>query len=242
MKNNKTVIELKGVGKLYKLFKNDRQRFMAALLPKREVKKKQALHNISLRVKKGESIAILGKNGAGKSTLVKLITGVTFPTKGELHINGRIGAMLELTAGFDEALTGRENIYLRAAILGIDKTEIELKEAEIISFADIGEYIDQPVRYYSSGMKARLGFAINAHTDPDILIIDEALSVGDRAFKRKCHQKVAEIRLREQMTLILITHSMDSAVEFCKRGVIIDDGGVVFDGNITKAVERYCKM
>ena len=232
-------IEFKNVSKMYKLYKNDRQKLMAALIPGKKLRQKTANDNISFQIERGESVAILGKNGAGKSTLLKLITGVAFPSSGEVVVNGQVSAILELTAGFDEALTGRENIYLKGMILGLDKSAIAKIEKEITDFADLAEYIDQPVRTYSSGMKARLGFAINAHINPDILIIDEALSVGDKDFRKKCRTKIAEIRAHEHVTVLLVTHSADSAREFCERGLVLDNGKLVCDGAIAEALDFY---
>lgn len=234
-------IELANVSKIYKLYKNDRQKIAAAIMPGKKLTQKVANDDISFRIMHGESVAILGKNGAGKSTLLKLITGVTFPTSGDITVNGKVSAILELTAGFDDALTGRENIYLKGIILGMDKSAVAEIESNIVDFADIGEYIDQPVRTYSSGMKARLGFAINAHVNPDILIIDEALSVGDKDFRKKCRKKLAEIRAREHVTVLLVTHSADSALEFCDRSIVLEKGKMVYDGPTKDALDFYDK-
>jgi len=235
------VVEFKSVSKIYKLYRNDREKLIAALVPKRKLREKVANDNISFKVTRGESVAILGKNGAGKSTLLKLITGVTFPSKGELVINGQVSAILELTTGFDDALTGRENIYLKCMIMGLEKSVIQEIEREVVAFAELGEYIDQPVRTYSSGMKARLGFAVNAHVNPDILIIDEALSVGDKNFRKKSRAKIAEIRAREHVTVLLVTHSAESARDFCERGLVLENGTLVRDGPIDEALKFYNK-
>ena len=173
------VIEFKNVTKIYKLFKNDKKRFASLFFKNIKVKEKRAVDNVSLKINKGEAVAIFGKNGAGKSTILKMITGVTFPTEGNVTVNGRVSALLELTSGFDQEFTGRENIYLKGQILGLKNKEIKELEQIIIDFAELEEYIDQPVRTYSSGMKARLGFSINVNIKPEILIVDEALSVGD---------------------------------------------------------------
>lgn len=245
MKNNKRpskakiAIEFKAVSKVYKLYKNDRQKLAALLIPRKKLREKIANDDVSFKIKRGESVAILGKNGAGKSTLLKLITGVTFPSKGEIIVRGQISAMLELTAGFDDALTGFENIHLKGLILGLTKHQVQEIEKDIINFADLGEYIDQPVRTYSSGMKARLGFAVNAHINPDILIIDEALSVGDKDFRKKCLNKITEIRTLDHVTVLLVTHSMESASEFCERGLVLDNGKLVYDGITVDALDFY---
>lgn len=239
MTNNNIAIEFKGVSKLYKLYKNDRQKLVAALIPQKKLRQKIANDDISFQIVRGESVAVLGKNGAGKSTLLKLITGVTFPSSGSVVVNGQVSAILELTAGFDDALTGRENIYLKGIILGLEKSSVAKIEKEIIDFAELGEYTDQPVRTYSSGMKARLGFAINAHINPDILIIDEALSVGDKDFRKKCRTKIAEIRAQEHVTVLLVTHSAESAREFCERGLVLEDGKLVYDALTADALDFY---
>lgn len=238
---NSIAIEFKNVSKIYKLYKNDREKLAALLFPWKHLQEKRANSSISFTIKRGESVAILGNNGAGKSTVLKMITGTTFSTLGEVKVYGQVSAILELTSGFDDALTGRENIYLKGIILGLKKSAISEIENEIIDFADLGEYINQPVRTYSSGMKSRLGFAINAHINPDILIIDEALSVGDKEFQKKCRDKISEIRKREHVTVLLVTHSAQSAREFCERGVMLEDGKLVFDGPIDDALNFYGK-
>ncbi len=235
------VVEFKHVTKTYKLYKNDREKITAALIPGKKLKEKTANDDISFKVTRGESVAIIGKNGAGKSTLLKLITGVTFPNKGEVIVNGQVSAILELTTGFDDALTGRENIYLKCMILGLEKAAVKEIEEEVIAFAELGEYTDQPVRMYSSGMKARLGFAVNAHINPDILIIDEALSVGDKDFRKKSRKKIAEIRAREHVTVLLVTHSAESAQDFCERGLVLVNGKLVHDGTVADALDFYNK-
>ncbi len=236
------VIEFKDVTKVYKLYKNDKARLKAVFNKNIKHTKKMAVNKVSFSVKRGEAVAIFGKNGAGKSTLLKMITGVTFSTEGEIRVEGRVSALLELTAGFDPELTGRENIYLKGQIMGISDEEIAELEKGIIDFAAIEEYIDQPVRTYSSGMKARLGFAINSNIRPEILIIDEALSVGDVNFKKKCVEKVNEIIEREGVTLLFVTHSTSVAKEFCSRGMVMRQGNLIFDGDIDSAIERYRQM
>lgn len=237
-----TVIKFKNVTKIYKLFKNDKKRLLSIFLKNIEYKEKKAVDDVSFEIKKGESVAIFGKNGAGKSTILKIITGVTFPTKGEVSVNGRVSALLELTSGFDQEFTGRENIYLKGQILGIKDSEIKKLESEIVDFAELEEYIDQPVRTYSSGMKARLGFSINVNIKPEILIVDEALSVGDEAFRKKCIKKVNEIIQKEDVTLLFVTHSTNVAKDFCKRGMVMKKGKVVFDGEIKEAIKNYDKI
>ena len=233
------VIEFKNVTKTYKLFKNDKMRLISTLFKIKNYKEKHAVNNVSFNIKKGESVAIFGRNGAGKSTILKMITEVCYPTDGEISVKGRVSALLELTSGFDPEFTGRENIYLKGQLLGLKNNEIKELEQEIIDFAEIEEYIDQPIRTYSSGMKARLGFSINVNIKPEILIVDEALSVGDENFRKKCSKKVNEIIKNEGVTLLFVTHSVGMAAEFCKRGMVMETGKIVFDGNIEDAIKRY---
>lgn len=233
------VIEFKNVTKRYKLFKNDKKRLLALFFKNIKYKEKKAVNDVSFKIHKGETVALFGKNGAGKSTILKLITGVCYPTSGEIIVNGRVSALLELTSGFDPEFTGRENIYLKGQLLGLKNSEIEELEQTIIDFAEIEEYIDQPVRTYSSGMKARLGFSINVNIKPEILIVDEALSVGDEEFKNKCITKVNEIINSEDVTLLFVTHITSTAKEFCKRGIFMKDGKIIFDGKIEDTIEKY---
>ena len=232
-------IEFKNVTKVYRLYKNDKSRLAAIFSKKIKFRKKIANKKISLKIYKGESIVILGRNGAGKSTFLKMITGVIFPTKGDVIVNGRVSALLELTAGFDQEFTGRENIYIKGNILGLEKHEIQKIENSIIDFSELSEYIDQPVRTYSSGMKSRLGFAINSSINPDILVIDEALSVGDFKFRKKCNKRINELISKEHVTVLYVTHNPSSALDICSRGIIMDKGWVTFDGNIDEAIEMY---
>lgn len=236
------IIEFRNVSKKYKLYSGNRQKLASIFFKNVKVKTKDAVQDVSFSINRGESVALLGKNGAGKSTILKMITEVCFPTEGEIIVRGRVSALLELTAGFDPELSGRENIYLKGTTLGLPKSEIKELEPDIIDFADIGEYIDQPVRSYSSGMKARLGFAINANVKPEILIVDEALSVGDTAFKNKCLEKVNKLISDENVTLLLVTHSSSMAKQFCKRGMVIASGKINFDGDIDEAVKKYEAM
>ena len=233
------IIEFKNVYKRYKLYASNRQRLLSVFFKHIKIKTKDAVKDVSFSIQPGEAVALVGSNGAGKSTILKMITGVCFPTSGEIDVRGRVSALLELTAGFESEMTGRENIYLRGTTLGLNKDEIKALEPTIIEFADIGEYIDQPVRSYSSGMKARLGFAINANVQPEILIVDEALSVGDKNFKNKCLTKVRQLIADENITLLLVTHNSNTAKEFCDRGIFIKAGSVQYDGPVDEAIERY---
>lgn len=239
MNNDNVVIEFDHVTKMYKLFKNDKKRLLYTFCKKIKYKEKRAVNDVSFKIKRGEAVALFGKNGAGKSTVLKMITGVCFPTEGEIKVKGRVSALLELTSGFDPEFTGRENIYLKGQLLGLKDSEIRELEQDIIDFAGISEYIDQPVRTYSSGMKARLGFSISVNIRPEILIVDEALSVGDEEFKNKCIKKVNEIISREDVTLLFVTHATGVAKEFCNRGLLMKEGKLIFDGDITDAIEKY---
>lgn len=234
-----TVVLFDHVTKLYKLYKSDKARFKGIFNSKVPYKENKAVNDMSFEVKRGESVAFFGRNGAGKSTILKMITGVTFPTEGEIDVRGKVSALLELGAGFDAESTGRENIRFKCSLMGMTDEEIDEVEEDIVNFADIGDYIDQPLRSYSSGMKARLGFAINANAQPDILIVDEALSVGDKEFQNKCKEKIAEIMADESVTLLFVTHSTQTARDFCSRGMVLEKGRLLFDGNIEEAIEYY---
>lgn len=232
------VVKVNNVTKIFKIFKDDRERIKGLILGSKFKRTKTALKNISFEIKESETVAILGRNGAGKSTLSKIISGVTYPTHGTIEVNRKITSLLELTTGFDGNYTGRENIYLRAMLMDIPKKEIEKYVDSIIDFADIGEFIDVQYKKYSSGMAARLGFAFNSCLNPEILLVDEALSVGDENFSKKCLNKVKEI-LKNNSTFILVTHSMETAREFCKRGIIIHNSEIFFDGDIDEATKIY---
>ena len=235
----KSVIEFKNVSKVYKLYKNDKKRFKAIFFKNTTCKEKKAVNDVSFTIQQGESVALFGKNGAGKSTILKMITEVAFPTSGEIKIDGRVSALLELTSGFDPEFTGRENIYLKGQILGLSNEEIQRLEPTIIKFSELGEYIDQPVRTYSSGMKARLGFSINVNIEPEILIVDEALSVGDEEFRRKCIKKINHLLEKDNVTLLYVTHATRTAKDFCKRGMVMQNGKLIYDGNIDEAMDIY---
>lgn len=237
-----TVIELKNVTKKYKLYSSTRKRLLGIFFSGIKYKEKIAVDDVCFEIKCGESVALFGKNGAGKSTVLKMITGVAFPTEGEIVVKGRVSALLELKSGFDSELTGRENIFLKGHILGLSDNEIKALEETIVEFSELGDYIDQPVRTYSSGMKSRLGFAINVNIKPEILIVDEALSVGDSAFKAKCREKVNEIIEKDNVTLLFVTHQPAVAAEFCTRGIVMKKGKLVFDGDVNEAAEMYKKI
>jgi teichoic acid transport system ATP-binding protein len=200
-----------------------------------------ALDKVSFEVQRGECLGLIGPNGAGKSTLLKLVNGITLPDRGTIKLNGRVGALLELGAGFHPILTGRENIHLNAAILGLKKEEIAEKFDAIVDFAGLREFIDSPVKHYSSGMYVRLGFAIAAHADPDVLLIDEALAVGDISFQSKCYAKLREFRDRG-VTIIFVTHSVDLVTTHCSRALLLNGGIVVAEGGPKEVVDRYNRV
>ena len=200
-----------------------------------------ALDNVNFACEQGRITGLLGANGSGKSTLSKIITGVLYPTHGRVTVHGRVSALLELSAGFDPQLSGRENIAFRGQLWGLSNQEIKELEPDIIDFAELGDYIDQPMRTYSSGMKARLGFAFASSIQPDILVVDEALSVGDRRFSKKCLKRVHEIMSDSHVTVLFVTHSSASAKEFCKRGIVLEHGKDIYEGDIKSAIEFYEK-
>jgi ABC-2 type transport system ATP-binding protein len=197
-----------------------------------------ALRDVTLDVFAGETIGLIGHNGSGKSTLLKVIGGIIEPTEGTVVERGRLAALLELGAGFHPDLTGRENVFLNASVLGLSREETEERFDDIVAFAAIGDFIDTQVKFYSSGMYVRLAFAVAVHTDPDILLVDEVLAVGDEAFQRKCMDRIREFQ-RQGRTIILVSHALDQVVELCGRSILLDKGKVVFDGHPSVAVSRF---
>lgn len=200
-----------------------------------------ALTDINFSIEKGESLGIIGKNGAGKSTLLKLIAGVTSPTKGSIRINGRVAPLIELGAGFHPELTGKENIYLNGSILGMRKTEIDEKFDDIVHFSELEEFIDQPIKHYSSGMYMRLAFSVAIAETPEILLIDEIFAVGDISFQKKCIEKMKEFK-KNKVTMVIVSHSLDYIKEFCEKGLVLADGKQVYFGGLTQAVTAYQKI
>lgn len=197
-----------------------------------------ALRNLDLTIPAGSTIGLIGHNGSGKSTLLKVIGGIIGPTSGTVESRGRIAALLELGAGFHPDLTGRENVYLNASILGMSRKETDARFAEILAFAGIGEFIDTQVKFYSSGMYVRLAFAVAVHTDPDILLVDEVLAVGDEAFQRKCLDTIRRFQ-QEGRTIVLVSHGLGQIQEFCDRVVLLDQGQIAYDGDAREAVARF---
>lgn len=235
------IIEFNDVYKTYKLYNNDKERFLGLFVDNKKCIKKIACNYLTFGIKRGEKVAFMGPNGAGKSTILKLITDVCYPNSGSIKVHGKVGALLELSSGFDPEFSGRENIYLKCKLLGMKKNEVDKIIDSIIEFADIGPYIDQPIKMYSSGMKARLGFAIIINSDCDILIVDEALAVGDSKFKTKCLEKIREAT-KKDITLLLVTHSLSQAKEFCDRGIILNKGHLVYDAPIDEAIKEYGRL
>lgn len=234
------VISISNLSKVYKLYKEPVDRLKESLHPfgKKYHQDFFALKNLSLDIFEGEIVGVVGANGAGKSTLLKILAGVLTPTTGDVQLNGRVSALLELGMGFNPELSGRENIIFNATILGLSPQSIEAKLDEIISFADIGAYIDQPLKSYSSGMVARLAFAVAVNIDAEILIIDEALSVGDVRFQQKALRKLQELMGRAK-AIVFVSHSMDSVRKFCTRAIWVKDGIVYKDGDTKSIVTDY---
>ena len=237
------VIEIKDVTKTYKLYNkpSDRLRENFSITHKNYHRDHDALQGISLDVYKGECIGIIGTNGSGKSTLLKIVTGVVAPTSGTLEIKGKISALLELGAGFNQEYTGIENIYLNGTMVGFTKEEMDGKLQSIIDFADIGEFINQPVKTYSSGMFARLAFAVAINVDPDILIVDEALSVGDIFFQSKCYQKFMDLK-EAGKTILFVSHDLGSIIKYCDRSLLIHHGKQIAVGKSSEIVDIYKKI
>ena len=233
-------ISLKNVSKYYKLYDCPKKRLREALHPLRKQyhKKFYALNNIDIEIKKGEILGVLGRNGSGKSTLLKLITGVLQPDEGSINVNGKITALLELGAGFNPEFTGLDNIGFYSQILGLTDEQIKEKLPSIIAFAELGEFLNQPVKTYSSGMKSRLGFSVAIHIDPEILILDEVLAVGDEAFKAKCYRKINEF-IQKSKTVILVSHSIHTINQLCNSAVLIEDGNIVKSGKTKEVTEFY---
>ncbi len=256
--NREVAIKLSGVKKQYKLgqigggtLTADLQSWWARIRGKEDPNTKidqdqrlvgksfMALNGIDLTVYKGEALGIIGGNGAGKSTMLKLLSRVTAPTEGEIDIYGRIASMLEVGTGFNGELTGRENVYMNGAILGMTKAEIDAKMEEIIEFSEVRDFIDTPVKRYSSGMYVKLAFSVAAHLDSEIMIMDEVLAVGDMAFQKKCLDKMRDAAKKEGRTVLYVSHNMNTIRQLCDRCVVLDKGKVIFEGDVEDAIEVY---
>lgn len=237
---NNIAIKVSHLSKVYKLYDKPIDRLKESLHPlkKRYHKEFYALNDVSFEIKKGETVGIIGKNGAGKSTLLKIITGVLTPSSGHVHVNGRIASLLELGAGFNPEYTGIENIYLQGTLMGYSKEEMDVKIDEILAFADIGDFVYQPVKSYSSGMFARLAFSVAINVDPDILIVDEVLSVGDARFQSKSIKKMESIK-NNGTTILFVSHSIEQVKRFCQKAIWIDKGTVKQIGDQSKVGDMY---
>lgn len=243
---NMTDIAIKFHNVTKKFFQQEEKTFKellpSLLLGKQWAKELVALCDIDFEIKKGETVGIIGKNGSGKSTLLKLIAGVTYPTKGKVEINGKVAPLIELGAGFHHELTGLENIYLNAALLGMHKKEIELVVDQIIDFSELREFINIPVKRYSSGMYMRLGFAVAINVTAPILLIDEVLSVGDAAFQKKCMDYFKEVKKTGEKTIIFVSHSEQAVKQLCDRAILISKGNLIDDGNPDKIFKEYDQL
>lgn len=242
--SSKVVIRAEGLGKAYRIYEKPHQRLTQRL--RRMTRGKaynefHALRDFELEVREGETVGIVGRNGSGKSTLLQLLCGTLQPSTGSLKLEGRVSALLELGAGFNAEFSGRENVFLNAAVMGMSRDEAESRYADIVRFADIGRHIDHPVKTYSSGMYIRLAFAVAISVEPDILVIDEALSVGDEAFQRKCFARIEELR-RNGCTILFVSHSASSVIQLCDRAVLIDDGEKLFDGAPKQVIALYQRL
>ncbi len=236
-------ISVEHISKVYKLYRGKADRLKDALHLTRQKNYDEfyALSDVNFTVKKGETVGLIGTNGAGKSTLLKLLTGVLTPSEGQIEVNGKVSALLELGAGFNGEYTGLENIYFNGTLMGYTKEQMEKKVPEILEFAGIGDYVYQPVKTYSSGMFARLAFALAINVEPDILVVDEALSVGDIYFQSRCFKKMDDIK-KNGTTILLVTHDMSSVIKYCDKVVLLNHGKVVKEGNPKQMVDIYKKI
>jgi ABC-2 type transport system ATP-binding protein len=236
-----TIVEVSGVSKRFTIRKDNSLKERIVTLGRAGRRHKEdfwALDGVDLTIEAGTTIGLIGHNGSGKSTLLKVIGGIIDPTKGSVSRRGRIAALLELGAGFHPDLTGRENVFLNASILGLSREETEEKFDSILEFSGIGDFVNTQVKFYSSGMYVRLAFAVAIHTDPDLLLVDEVLAVGDEAFQRKCLDKIREFQ-SEGRTIVLVSHSLGQVIEMCDRAVLLNRGKVVLDGNPREAVSDF---
>lgn len=240
---SRNAINVKNVTKIYKMYEKpiDRLKESMSLSHKSYHKDFYALNGLSFEVEKGQTVGIIGTNGSGKSTILKIITGVLTPTSGEVEVDGKISALLELGAGFNMDYTGIENIYMNGTMMGYSKKEMDEKLQDILDFADIGDFVYQPVKTYSSGMFVRLAFALNINVDPEILIVDEALSVGDVFFQAKCYRKMEEIR-KKGTTILMVTHDMGSIIKYCDKVVLLNKGEFIAEGEPGRMVDLYKKI
>ena len=258
MVSDEIMLKIENVSKIYRLgeiggttLRDELQRLKAKIRHKEDPTKKigaknynkgekfKALDNISFEVKKGERIGIIGHNGAGKSTLLKLISRVTGPSEGKIYLNGRVASMLEVGTGFHPELTGRENVYMNGAILGMTKKEIDDKMENIIEFSEVRQFIDTPVKRYSSGMYVKLAFSVAAHLDSEIMIMDEVLAVGDMLFQNKCINKMKEVSEQDDKTILYVSHNMNTIRQLCDRVIVLNHGCIMFDGDVEEGIKHY---
>lgn len=235
-------VSVRNLTKTYRIFAHPGDRLKQALTFGRVPFHREftALRDVSFDIKKGETVGVIGRNGSGKSTLLQLVCGILKPSSGSVQVNGRVSALLELGAGFNPEFTGRENVYFQSALMGFTKRQMDKRFQEVAVFADIGEFIDQPVRMYSSGMFVRLAFAVAVHVDPEILVVDEALGVGDFAFQRKCFQRIKAIR-EDGGSILLVTHAAEQVAHFCDRALLLDKGGLMASGDTPTVLAHYVK-
>ena len=240
---NNIAIHVDHLSKLYKLYDkpSDRLRDSLGLARKKHYREHYALTDVSFDIGRGETVGVIGTNGAGKSTILKIITGVLSQTKGEIEVDGRISALLELGAGFNMEYTGIENVYLNGTMMGFSEEEIDARLESILAFADIGKFASQPVKTYSSGMFVRLAFAVAINIDPEILIVDEALSVGDVFFQSKCYRKFEEFK-EQGRTILFVSHDLGSITKYCDRAILLNEGRKIFEGSPKEAVDIYKKV
>ena len=244
MKENEIAIKVDHVYKSFNIYydrANTLKERMLFFARNKRREKREVLKDINLEIKKGETVALIGVNGSGKSTLLKLMTQIIFPNKGTIETRGKLTSLLELGAGFHPDFSGRENIYFNSSIFGLTKKEIDARLDQIIEFSELKDFIDNPVRTYSSGMYMRLAFSVAINVDADILLIDEILSVGDQHFQEKCFNKMRELR-KEGKTMVFVTHSMESVKNLCDRAVWLYDGEVRMDGNTEEVVKEYLRV
>lgn len=241
---SETAIKVQNLSKIYKLYNDPKERFKEAFHPLRKKYHYDfyALHDLSFEIKKGETVGIIGQNGSGKSTLLKIITGVLTPSTGVVETHGKISSLLELGAGFNPELTGLENVYFNGSILGFSKEEMDEKLDDILSFADIGEFVNQPVKTYSSGMFVRLAFSVATQVDPEILIVDEALSVGDMFFQAKCITRMKKMIDNDGTTLLFVSHDMGSVKSICKDAVLLSNGNMIMKGSSADVGDFYMRQ
>ena len=243
MEKEEYSIEIKNVTKRFKVFYDKPNTLKERLVfwKNSKAEERTVLENINLKIKKGDTVALIGVNGSGKSTLLKLMTKIIYPTKGSIITKGKLTSLLELGAGFHDDFTGRENIYFNASIFGLTRKEIEAKIDDIIEFSELGDFIDNPVRTYSSGMYMRLAFSVAINVEAEILLIDEILAVGDQHFQDKCFAKLHELKESDK-TIVIVSHSLESIKKLCNRAVWINKGHIEKDGKTEEVIEEYLKV